>query len=179
MIKIRRYIFFNIIKWKIVGDTDFPKKCIIIAAPHTHWIDFFIAIFARSLFKQTHVSFIGKKELFKFPLKYFLKWLGGMPVNRGSNSNSVDSIVEIFNQNNTLILGISPEGTRKKVNKWKTGFYYIAKKANVPVICAALDFENKQILISKPFNLTQNIDEDINQLRNFFKGVKGKVSEFS
>ena len=157
----------------------FSKKCIIIAAPHTHWIDFFIAIFARSLFKKKNVSFIGKKELFKFPLKYFLKWLGGIPVNRGSNSNSVDSIVEIFNQNNTFILGISPEGTRKKVDKWKTGFYYIAKKANVPVISVALDFENKQIVISKPFNLTEDINEDINHLRSFFKGVKGKIPEYS
>ena len=179
MIKIRRYIFFNIIKWKIVGDTDFPKKCIIIAAPHTHWIDFFIAIFARSLFKQKNVSFIGKKELFKFPLKYFLKWLGGIPVNRGSNSNSVETIVEIFNRNNTFILGISPEGTRKKVNKWKTGFYYIAKKANVPVISVALDFENKQIVISKPFDLTDDINEDINYLKSLFKGVKGKIPEYS
>ena len=179
MIKIRKYIFFNIIRWKIVGDTDFPKKCVIIAAPHTHWIDFFIAIFARSLFKQKKVSFIGKKELFKFPLNYFLKWLGGMPVNRGSNSNSVDSIVEIFNQNDTFILGISPEGTRKKVDKWKTGFYYIAKKAKVPVITAALDFENKQIKISKPFNLTDNINKDINYLRSFYSGVKGKIPEHS
>ena len=90
MIKIRRFIFFKIFKWKIIGDTDFPKKCVLIAAPHTHWIDFFLAIFARSLFVQTNVSFIGKKELFKFPLNYFLKWLGGMPVDRGSHSNSVD-----------------------------------------------------------------------------------------
>ena len=71
MIKIRRFIFYKILNWKIIGDTNFPKKCVIIAAPHTHWIDFFIAIFARSLFKKKNVSFIGKKELFKFPLKYF------------------------------------------------------------------------------------------------------------
>jgi 1-acyl-sn-glycerol-3-phosphate acyltransferase len=102
-----------------------------------------------------------------------------MPVNRGSNSNSVDSIVEIFNQNDTFILGISPEGTRKKVDKWKTGFYYIAKKANVPVVSAALDFENKQIKISKPFNLTDNINKDINYLRSFYSGVKGKIPEHS
>lgn len=102
-----------------------------------------------------------------------------MPVNRGSNSNSVDSIVEIFNKNETFILGISPEGTRKKVNKWKTGFYYIAKKAKVPIICAALDFENKQILISKPFDLTDDINEDISHLKSFFKGVKGKIPEYS
>ena len=177
MIKIRRYIFFNIIKWKIIGDTDFPKKCILIAAPHTHWVDFFIAIFARSLFKQKKVSFIGKKELFKFPLKYFLEWLGGMPVNRGSNSNSVDSIVEIFNKNKTFILGISPEGTRKKVNKWKTGFYYIAKGANVPIVMATLDFGNKQIKISKAYTLSEDMDADFKYFHAFFSHVKGKNPE--
>ena len=88
MKKIREYIFYNVLKWKIVGDTNFVKKCIIIAAPHTHWSDFFIAIFARSLFDNKNVYFIGKKELFAFPLKYFMNWLGGMPVNRNSNSNS-------------------------------------------------------------------------------------------
>jgi len=85
MKKIREYIFYNLLKWKIVGDTNFVKKCIIIAAPHTHWSDFFIAIFARSLFDNKNVYFIGKKELFTFPLKYFMNWLGGMPVNRNSN----------------------------------------------------------------------------------------------
>jgi len=179
MIKIRRFIFYKILNWKIIGDTNFPKKCIIIAAPHTHWIDFFIAIFARSLFKKKNVSFIGKKELFKFPLKYFLKWLGGIPVDRGSYSNTVDSIAQIFNQKDTFILGISPEGTRKKVDKWKTGFYYIAKKTKVPVICAALDFKNKKIIISKPYQLTKDIDKDIHELRSFFNGIKGKIPEYS
>jgi 1-acyl-sn-glycerol-3-phosphate acyltransferase len=118
MKKIREYIFYNLLKWKIVGDTNFVKKCIIIAAPHTHWSDFFIAIFARSLFDNKNVYFIGKKELFTFPLKYFMNWLGGMPVNRNSNSNSVDSIADLFNQNESFILALSPEGTRKKVSSW-------------------------------------------------------------
>lgn len=179
MKKIREYIFYNLLKWKIVGDTNFVKKCIIIAAPHTHWSDFFIAIFARSLFDNKNVYFIGKKELFTFPLKYFMNWLGGMPVNRNSNSNSVDSIADLFNQNESFILALSPEGTRKKVSSWKTGFYYIAKKAKVPIVCAALDFENKQILISKPFDLTDDINEDISHLKSFFKGVKGKIPEYS
>ena len=179
MIKIRRFIFFKIFKWKIIGDTDFPKKCVLIAAPHTHWIDFFLAIFARSLFVQKNVSFIGKKELFKFPLNYFLKWLGGMPVDRGSHSNSVDSIAEIFNKKETFILGISPEGTRKKVDKWRTGFYYIAKKTKVPIVSAALDFENKKILISKPYHLTNDIEKDMINLQSFFEGVKGKIPEYS
>ena len=179
MLKIRKFIFFKILKWKIKGNSDFPKKCVIIAAPHTHWVDFFIAIFARSLFEQKNISFIGKKELFKFPLKYFLEWLGGFPVNRGSNSNSVDTISNLFKEKETFILGISPEGTRKKVDKWKTGFYYIAKKANVPVCPVGLDFENKTIIISKPYYLTESIDNDIDYLRNFYSGMKGKIPEYS
>ena len=132
MKKIREYIFYNVLKWKIVGDTNFAKKCIIIAAPHTHWSDFFIAIFARSLFDNKNVYFIGKKELFAFPLKYFMNWLGGMPVNRNSNSYSV-----------------------------------------------ALDFENKQIKVFNPFIITGNIDNDITHLRSLYKGVKGKIPEYS
>ena len=179
MKKIREYIFYNLLKWKIVGDTNFVKKCIIIAAPHTHWSDFFIAIFARSLFDNKNVYFIGKKELFTFPLKYFMNWLGGMPVNRNSNSNSVDSIADLFNQNESFILALSPEGTRKKVDKWKTGFYYIAKKTKVPIVSAALDFGNKKILISKPYHLTNDIEKDMINLQSFFEGVKGKIPEYS
>ena len=179
MKKIREYIFYNVLKWKIVGDTNFVKKCIIIAAPHTHWSDFFLAIFARSLFENKNVRFIGKKELFKFPLKYIMNWLGGMPVNRNSSSNSVDLIADLFSQNESFILALSPEGTRKKVENWKTGFYYIAKKANVPIYSVALDFENKQIIISKPFSITGDVDKDITYLRLFYKGIKGKVPDYS
>ena len=76
MKKIREYIFYNLLKWKIVGDTNFVKKCIIIAAPHTHWSDFFIAIFARSLFDNKNVYFIGKKELFSLSIKIFYELAG-------------------------------------------------------------------------------------------------------
>ena len=102
-----------------------------------------------------------------------------MPVNRNSSSNSVDLIADLFNQNESFILALSPEGTRKKVENWKTGFYYIAKKANVPIYSVALDFENKQIIISKPFSITGDVDKDITYLRLFYKGIKGKVPDYS
>ena len=108
-----------------------------------------------------------------------MNWLGGMPVNRNSNSNSVDLIADLFNQNESFILALSPEGTRKKVSSWKTGFYYIAKKANVPIYSVALDFENKQIKVFNPFIITGNIDNDITHLRSLYKGVKGKIPEYS
>jgi len=85
----------------------------------------------------------------------------------------------LFNQNESFILALSPEGTRKKVSSWKTGFYYIAKKANVPIYSVALDFENKQIKVFNPFIITGNIDNDITHLRSLYKGVKGKIPEYS
>ena len=147
MFLLTKFIFNKLLKWKVVGNTNLLKKCIIIAAPHTHWQDLFIAIMARKVIQQ-EINFIGKKELFKFPLGYFFKMMGGKPVERGSKSNNVKLIADIFKKNDLFRLALSPEGTRTKVDKWKTGFYYIAKEANVPVISASLNFKDKEIKIS-------------------------------
>tara|TARA_B100000780_G_C21125675_1_gene456682 strand:- start:4233 stop:4769 length:537 start_codon:yes stop_codon:yes gene_type:complete len=178
MRKLANLILFKLFGWKILGNSNLPKKCIVIVAPHTHWIDFFIAIVIRKVINQ-QINFIGKKELFKFPFGFFFKWMGGKPVDRGSKAKSVDLISEIFNNESQFRLGISPEGTRKKVLKWKTGFYYIAKKASVPIICATLNFKEKNIKFSEPFITTDNTENDFKKLRSFFVGVKGKVEEYS
>ena len=91
----------------------------------------------------------------------------------------VDAIVQIFDNREEFRLGISPEGTRKKVSNWKTGFYYIAKGANVPVVMATLDFEHKQIKFSKPYDITNNKAKDFEYFYSFFKGVKGRHSKLS
>ena len=89
----------------------------------------------------------------------------------------VQSIIDIFNEKEKFIFAISPEGTRKKVSKWKTGFYHVAKGAKVPIVMATLDFENKQILIDKPYYLTGNQKVDFEHFHNYFKDVKGKNPE--
>ena len=178
MLLITNFIFNKLLKWKVTGHTDLLKKCVIIAAPHTHWHDLFIAIMARKVIKQ-EINFIGKKELFKFPLGYFFRLMGGKPVERGSKSNNVKRIADVFKNNDLLRLALSPEGTRKKVDKWKTGFYYIAKEANVPIISASLNFKDKEIKISEPYYITGDIEKDIKFLKLFFKGIEGKISEFS
>jgi hypothetical protein len=91
----------------------------------------------------------------------------------------VDAIVQIFENKKEFRLGISPEGTRKKVAAWKTGFYYIAKGAKVPIVMATLDFENKQIKFSEPYDTTNDKEKDFKHFHAFFKGVKGKHSELS
>jgi len=178
MHRLAKFILFKILKWKILGDSKLPKKCVLIVAPHTHWQDFIYAIIIREALNQ-EINFIGKKELFKFPFGFFFKMMGGKPVDRGSNSNTVEIIAEMFKNTSQFRLGISPEGTRKKVDKWKTGFYYISKIAGVPIISATLNFKDKSTRISKPFYPTNNIEEDFMKLKLFFRGVKGKVEEFS
>jgi len=118
---LTRFIYFKVLGWRLVGNLNLLKKCVVIAAPHTHWQDLFIAVMARKIM-QKEINFIGKKELFKFPLGYFLRKLGGKPVKRGKKSNNVKSIADIFKKTDLFRLALSPEGTRKKVEVWKTGF---------------------------------------------------------
>ena len=176
---VARFILFKILKWKIIG--SFPKelkKYVIIAAPHTHWIDFPLGILAKWA-EAAPVNYIGKASLFKPPFGFIFRWLGGAPVNRSESTNKVQAIVDVFNKNEKFILALSPEGTRKKVEKWKTGFYYIAKGANVPIVMATLDFKNKQVKISDPYYLTNDMEKDFDLFYTYFKEVEGKIPEYS
>ena len=164
--------------WKIINDFPKLKKYVIIAAPHTSWQDFPIAIMAKSI-KGAKVNYIGKASLFKPPFGFIFRWLGGAPVDRTKNTKLVDAIIDIFNSRDEFVFGMSPEGTRKKVDTWKTGFYYIAKGANVPIVMATLDFKNKQIKISEPYSLTDNMDADMNHFYSYFDGVVGKHPELT
>ena len=174
---LARFILFTLWGWKL--ENDFPKtplKYIVIAAPHTSWVDFPIAILSR-MASGTMIHFIGKGSLFKPPFGFFFRALGGTPVDRTKSNNLVDAVVDVFNAKEKFILGLSPEGTRKKVDKWKTGFYYIAKGANVPIVMATLDFGKKKIKISEPYYTTSNKDKDFEVFHSYFKNVKGKNPE--
>lgn len=174
-----KFIFTTIFGWKVVGDIDDNlKKCVIIAVPHTSWWDFFLGIFSRGILKK-EINYVAKKELFMFPFGYFFKWTGGTPLNRQKKENKVESIVRIFNENEVFRLAIAPEGTRKKVTEWKTGFYYIALQANVPIIPVAFDYGKKEVVYHKPFYPTGNIESDLKILQSYYKGVIGKVKENS
>ncbi|MBL4604376.1 MAG: 1-acyl-sn-glycerol-3-phosphate acyltransferase [Flavobacteriaceae bacterium] len=177
MQRFSKFIFTRILGWKLSG--NFPthlKKYIVIAAPHTSWQDFPIGILARNVSGEK-INFIGKNSLFKGPFGFIFRALGGTPVDRSKSNNLVDAIIQIFNSKEEFRLGLSPEGTRKKVEKWKTGFYYIAKGANVPIVMATLDFENKQVKITEPYYTTDSKEKDFQHFHSFFKGVQGKHPE--
>ena len=179
---LAKFIYFKILGWKIVGNTNFSKdtikKAVIIAAPHTHWYDFFNGILLRKIV-SVKTNFVGKKELFKWPFGWYFKAVGGSPVERKSNENQVEAIARLFKDKEEFRLTLAPEGTRKKVKEWRTGFYFIAKEANVPIIMFTIDFKNKQNKISEPFYPTDDMEADFKVIRNFYKGVVGKIPEYS
>jgi 1-acyl-sn-glycerol-3-phosphate acyltransferase len=174
-----KFIFLTVAKFKIIGDfPDDIKKYLVIAAPHTSWWDFPIGLVLRSILRKD-IRFIGKESLFKGPLGFIFYALGGYPVNRSERTNMVDSMINIFNIHDKFAVAISPEGTRKKVDKFKTGFYFIAKGAKVPIIMVQFNFGDKKVVISDPFYPTDDMENDMQFIWNYFKGVKGKIPENS
>ncbi len=175
--RLYEFIFFRLMGWKLSGSFDESiKKSVIAVMPHTCNFDFFIGLLVRGIVNQ-EMNFVGKKELFIFPFGYYFKSIGGAPLDRQGGKNLVDSIVDIFNSRTVFRLGIAPEGTRKKVTELRTGFYYIALKAKVPIIPVAFDFGKKEVKIGTPLYVTGNIEEDMNKFLDFYKGVKGKYPE--
>lgn len=170
---IAKFIFTRILGWEIIGNFHLEiKKYVLIGAPHTSWHDFYIALLARSVTKA-NINLIAKKSLFTPPFGFFLRALGGLPVDRDKSTNLVDAIIQMFTTKNEFRLAISPEGTRKYVKKWKTGFYYIAKGANVPIVMFGFDFKNKQVKLSEPFYVTDNIEADFAHFLEFYKDIEG------
>jgi 1-acyl-sn-glycerol-3-phosphate acyltransferase len=176
---VTKFIFQKLMGWQIEGSFNPAiKKAVVIVVPHTSWHDFYIGAFTRKLLK-TEINFIGKKELFQPPFGWYFKWMGGSPVDRTPSQNKVEAIAQIFNEKEEFRLAMSPEGTRKKVLTWKTGYYYISLMAKVPIICVAFNYATKRVIINEPFYPSGNIDEDTLKLRSYFKGIVGKKKEYS
>jgi len=178
MHKLAKFIYFKLLRWKLKGSFPNVDKCVVIVVPHTHWLDFLLGLLVRKVVNQ-EINYIGKKSLFKPPFGWFFRWTGGAPVDRAKNSNTVDSIVQIFNERKIFRFALAPEGTRKKVENLRTGFYHIAKKAQVPIVMVAFDFGRKEVKIAEPFYPSASMEEDFEKIRQFYKGVLGKVPEYS
>ncbi|WP_324690953.1 1-acyl-sn-glycerol-3-phosphate acyltransferase [Flavobacterium cheonhonense] len=163
--------------WKLIG-TISPevKKCVLMVMPHTCNFDFFIGLFCRGII-NLEMNFVGKKELFTFPFGYYFKSIGGAPLDRSGGKNNVDATVDVFNSREVFRMAIAPEGTRKKVTQLRTGFYFIAHKAGVPIIPVAFDYGKKEVKIGAPFNTTGNYEEDMKIILAHFKGVQGRFPE--
>ena len=155
---------------------QFPEgvdKSIIISAPHTAIEDFIIG---RCFFwmEGRQVKFLIKKEFFRFGLGWLLKRIGGIPVDRSKGNNMVVKTAAVFRQYDKLTIVITPEGTRKRVEKWKRGFYYIAELAQVPVVLGFIDFKTKKCGYGPSFIPSGDFNKDWPMIEDFYRGMQGK-----
>ncbi len=176
---LAKFVFHTLFGWSIKG--DFSKdvlKTVVVVAPHTSWHDFYIGALARKILNYP-IHYVAKKELFDSAFGWYFRWMGGEPIDRSSSKNKVQQIVNIFKTKNEFRLAITPEGTRKKVNTWKSGFYHIAHTAQVPITSVAFDYATKTISISKPFYTTGNYDKDLRHIKSHFSDAIGKIPEYT
>lgn len=179
---VRRLCKFilNLMGWNAVGEFPYElKKYVIIVAPHTSGWDFIIGVLFRKALRLEKARYLGKKELFDPPFGFLFRWLGGYPVDRSKNKNMVEEVVKAFEAHEEFGIALSPEGTRQRVEKLRTGFYNIAKGAHVPIVMVGLDYANKQVVFSPPFNVTDDQAADIEHILKFFRPIKGKYPEKS
>ncbi len=168
----------RLLGWKSIGSVVPEKKCIIIGVPHTSAWDFVISfLFYTGLGGKANI--LIKKEFFFWPIGYFVRKMGGLPIDRSRGSNVVRQVVQLFNYHETLHLALTPEGTRNRTKNWKAGFHSIATLANIPVYLGSFDWGRKEIAIMEKFELTDDPKEDIKRMKDFYreKGVVGKFPE--
>jgi 1-acyl-sn-glycerol-3-phosphate acyltransferase len=174
--KFSQYIgltVLNILGWEVVGTLPKKPKFIAAVAPHTSNWDFVIAI-AAVLATNLRIRFMGKKAIFVWPFKIFLNNMGGIAIDRNNKHGMVDQMVEQFQQNEQLVLGIAPEGTRKKISKWKSGFLHIAHQAGVPVVPVSLDFAKKQLRFHPEVEVSSNIENELAKFKDYFSDICAK-----
>lgn len=145
----------------------------LVVAPHTSNWDFMVGLGARAELKF-NPKYIAKKELFFWPLGIILRKLGGYPVERSQSTDFVSEMAMLFDREKEFVLTITPEGTRSYNPNWKSGFFYIAKKANVPVVPVAFDYANKRVVMGAPRKAEGEVEDFIKDLKKWCYQFKGK-----
>lgn len=158
--------------WTIVGEPPKLRKFVVIVAPHTSNWDFFIFL-ALKFSLKLKVNFVGKHTIFVWPFDWILRRLGGRPVDRSKSQNIVNAIVELFNENDEFIFALSPEGTRSYKDHWKSGFYYIAVKAKVPIQTCFLDTTNRTLGFGPLIEPSGDLQQDQDLLRSIYQDKRG------
>ena len=170
--------FLKLAGWKVLGSLPAgAEKSVLIAAPHTsNWDLPYTLMVAFSL--RLTPYWMGKEQIFKQPFRGLMMWLGGLPVDRSKSTNLVAASVEAIKvANGPLQLIVPPEGTRGKTRFWKTGFYYIAQGAQVPIVMAYLDYDKKIGGLGPVFQPTGDIDADMATIKSFYAPFKGKNAD--
>lgn len=176
MKKLLGRIMLAISGWRIEGGVPEVKKLVMIAAPHTSNWDF-VHMTAIAFFLDIDISWMGKRSLFRFPFGTFFRVLGGIPVDRSKNNNLVEQLVAEMDKRERFFLVVPAEGTRRRSEYWKSGFYHIAYGAGVPIALGYLDFSKKCGSIGPLLYPTGDIAADMDRIRAHYADIKGKHPE--
>jgi len=171
-------LYLKLTGWKKEGQAPKEDKYVVIAAPHTSNWDFPISLALLLAFK-IKPYWMGKSNMFRWPLGIFFRLLGGIPIDRSKSNNAVEQSIEAIRKRMKMVMVISPEGTRKKVAFWKTGFYHIAHGAKVPIALGFLDYGRKAGGFGQVFKTTGDIEADMLAIQSFYKGIIAKYPEKS
>ncbi|HOX00109.1 MAG TPA: lysophospholipid acyltransferase family protein [Deltaproteobacteria bacterium] len=169
-------LFLKIAGWRRIGQVPDLPKFVMIGAHHTTNWDAPIAIAMVFAFR-IKAYWLGKHTAFRWPFGGLLKWLGGIPIDRTKSADVVAQMAEEMKKRAELVLLLAPEGTRKKVTRWKSGFYHIARGAGVPVVLAFLDYARKEGGLGPVFHPTGDFDADMREILRFYATVTGKHPE--
>ena len=163
-------LILRLIGWRTEVTVPIPAKCVIVGAHHTTNADFFMTLFL--LFaNDLRFNWIAKDSAFRWPLGWIMRKLGGIPVVRSTRSNFVQQVVERFNTSSRFSVAIAPEGTRRESNYWKSGFYYIALGAGVPIMLGYADYARKVVGIGEQITPSGDIHADMLEIARFYEGV--------
>ena len=162
--------------WKVDVPEPPPARCVIVGAPHTSNWDLVLTLLLM-LAASLKLRWIGKDSLFRGPFGWLLRKLGGIPIHRHTSENFVEQMVSAFRQSESLRIGISPEGTRKRAAYWRTGFYYIARGAGVPIVLGYADYRRRVVGLGPILHPTGDIEADFELIRSFYAGIVGRHPE--
>jgi 1-acyl-sn-glycerol-3-phosphate acyltransferase len=172
LLRFLAILILRLVGWTSIGSKVSVPKYVLIGAPHTSNWDFPLMLLV-VLELRLQLFWMGKHTLFPFPFSGIMKWLGGIPINRTKSHNVVSDIVGQFKSNENLVVLVPPEGTRRKVSEWKTGFYHIANNAGVPILMGYVDAAKKEAGFADFFYPTGELESDMKEIRSFYAQKKG------
>ena len=175
VLRLLSVIGLKLIGWQAVGEEQRHGRFVLIGAPHTSNWDFPLMLMV-VLKLRLKVFWMGKHTLFPFGAGWLMKYLGGIPINRSKSHNVVNETVRLYRENEEVVVLVPPEGTRSKVTKWKSGFYHIARNANVKILMGYVDGENKAAGLADFFHPTGDMEADMEKIRAFYADKKGLVA---
>jgi len=178
VLQVLAIILLRIFGWRRAGQVPDAPKFVMIAAPHTSNWDFPVGLAIILAFKAK-MYWLGKEPIFRWPFGTFIKWLGGIPVSRSKSGDVVAQTIQTIKEHEKIAMVVAPEGTRKKANHWKTGFYYIAMGANVPLVMGFVDYVRKEGGFGPILMPTGNIEADMEKIRAFYENITAKMPDKS